>query len=137
MSGAETRWVDYDYAIVRLVPHVHRESFMNIGVVLHARRENYLDALFALDRERIASFAPSIDLSLLDRYIDAYCRVCKGGAQGGPVGLLPASERFHWLTAPRSAVIQTSAVHPGRCRDTAAEIERLLQQEVGIVIGRM
>jgi hypothetical protein len=130
-SHAGTTWIDYDYAVVRLVPYVHLESFMNIGVVLHARRENYLEARFVVDRERVASFAPTIDIPLLDRYIDAYCRVCRGGADAGPVGLLPASERFHWLTAPRSAVIQTSAVHPGRGVDARAELEKLVRSIVG------
>ena len=134
MTGAETTgapWIDYDYAVVRLVPRVDRGAYMNVGVVMHSRRGNFLAAHCAIDRAAVAAFAPALDLDLLDRSIAAYCLVCEGGPGGGPLGVLPASERFHWLTAPRSAVIQTSPVHPGRCRDLSAELERLFGEMVG------
>lgn len=121
-----TRWIDYDYAIVRLVPHVHDAMFLNIGVLLLARSEDYLGCAFAAERERIQAFAPEIDYDLLVRYLDAMRYVCDGGHHGGAIGALPASERFHWLTAPRSAVLQTSAVHPGRCGDPSAVLSLLL-----------
>ncbi len=128
MSAVIEGWVEYDYAIVRLVPQVHLDAFQNVGVVLHSRQKRFLDVRFALDSDRIARLWPTLDLTLVERYLTAYRAVCLGGFGGGPIGLLPPSERFHWLTAPRSAVVQTSAVHPGRCR-TAPEIalDNLLQ----------
>lgn len=130
-AGDSEPWIDYDYAVVRLVPNVHLGAYMNIGVVIHARTARYLDARVGIRPEQVATFAPGIDLALLCRYLDAYRSVCLGGDAGGPIGLLPASERFHWLTAPRSAVIQTSPVHPGRCRDLPTELEALFAENCG------
>jgi hypothetical protein len=124
---ARAPWIDYDYALVRVVPSVHLGAFMNVGVVMQARTRGFLAARCALDAARLAALAPELDLALLERYLAAYCRVCEGGVDAGPIGLLPASERFHWLTAPRSAIVQTSPVHPGRCRDLAAEMDRLFR----------
>jgi len=131
MSAPQTegaRWIDYDYAIVRVVPKVHIGLFLNIGVVVHARTAGYLDARFHLDPVAIAHHAPLLDPATLARFANAYHRVCHGGAPGGPIGGLPISERFHWLTAPRSAVLQTSPVHPGRCHDPAEVLERLFAE---------
>src|SRR5688500_5450421 len=118
-------WIEYDYAIVRVVPRVHVCSFANIGVVVHARRAGVLDARIEYDPIRMSDQCAAVDMKMLEKYVDAYLRVVHGGAQAGPIGLLPPSERFHWLTAPRSAVLQTSEVHPGRARDLASELDRL------------
>jgi hypothetical protein len=126
--AAREGWVDYDYAVVRVVPKVHLCTFMNLGVVLHARTAHYLGTRLHLDRARLAAWCPSLDVPLLERYLDAYERVCRGGADAGPIGLLPPSERFHWLTAPRSGVLQTSDVHAGRTRDPEATLERLFRE---------
>lgn len=120
--------IDYDYAMVRVVPRVDIGMFFNVGIVLHARTADFLDAMLHIDHERLTLLGCAIDTALLQRCMDAYSRVCRGGTEGGPVGLLPPSERFHWLTAPRSAVIQTSAVHPGRCRDPHQALEYLFRQ---------
>jgi hypothetical protein len=130
-SQTRTEWIEYDYAIVRIVPQVHACAFTNIGVVLHARQAGILDARIVIDPDRIADRCPDIDTELLARYADAYLSVVRGGADSGAIGLLPPSERFHWLTAPRSAVLQTSEVHPGRARDLAAELDRLFHEQVG------
>lgn len=130
-STKGSAWIEYDYAIVRVVPLVHVCAFTNIGVVLHARRAHVLDAHVAYDEAEIASRCPGIDTALLARYVDAYLRVVRGGEDGGAIGLLPPSERFHWLTAPRSAVLQTSEVHPGRTKDLATELERLFLEQCG------
>lgn len=122
-----TPWIDYDYAVVRLVPRVDLGSFINIGVVVHARTAGFLDARLAVDEGVVRNVAPHIDLPTLQRYLDAYLLVCHGGVPAAPIGLLPASERFHWLTAPRSAVLQTSPVHPGRCRDLQVALDRLFR----------
>lgn len=122
-------WIEYDYAVVRVAPRVHVGVFANIGIVIHARQQEYLDVRFAVDHQRILSLSPTLNLTVLDRTVEAYARVCKGGADAGSVGLLPPSERFHWLTAPRSAVLQVSAVHPGRCRNLEAELARLFAEQ--------
>jgi hypothetical protein len=129
-------WIDYDYAIVRLVPQVHIGMFLNIGVVLQARRAKFLDARFHLDGGRILAVAPSIDLELLERYVEAFARVCRGGDEGGPIGHLPISERFHWLTSPRSAIIQTSPVHPGRCHSLDEALQRIFLENVPVPVER-
>jgi hypothetical protein len=121
---------DYDYATVRVVPCVAREDFVTVGVVLHARTARFLEARLRRDTAWLAARCPDLDVDLLDRFLDAYARVAAGGAEGGPVGLLPPSERFHWLTAPRSAALQTSAVHTGRTEDPAAVLDGLFAQHV-------
>lgn len=124
-------WIDYDYAVLRLVPHVHLCTFENVGVVLHARTIRYLDLRIRLDRERLATRYTTLDLDLAERTLDAYHHICKGGAEAGPIGLLTPSERFHWLTAPRSAVLQISEVHAGRTRNPEVTLEQLLSTHVG------
>ena len=121
---------DYDYATVRVVPCVHRGDFVTIGVVLHARTAGFLATRLHREAEWLATRCPGVDQDVLARYLDAYERVATGGAVGGPVGLLPPSERFHWLTAPRSAVLQTSFVHTGRTDDPASTLEHLFAQHV-------
>lgn len=126
-------WIDYDYALVRVVPRVDIGTFINIGIVLHARREGFLEAQFRFAVEQIAAIDSEFDLATLASFTEAYRRVAVGGVDAGPIGLLPPSERFHWLTAPRSAALQTSPVHPGRCHDVRQTIARLM--ETGLLIG--
>lgn len=121
---------DYDYATVRVVPCVAREDFVTVGVVLHARTARFLEARLRRDAAWLAARCPDLDVALLDRFLDAYARVAAGGPESGPVGLLPPSERFHWLTAPRSAALQTSPVHTGRAADPAATLGHLFAQHV-------
>ncbi len=123
-------WIDYDYALVRVVPYVHLCSFVNVGVVLHARTARYLDSRLRLDHDRLLALYPSLDLFLLERYFNAYQRICRGDPGAAPVGLLPPSERFHWLTAPRSVVIQTSEVHTGRTISPADTLNDLFRSYV-------
>jgi hypothetical protein len=120
----------FDYAIVRVVPRVERAEFVNVGVILFCRTRSYLDTRISLNAERLRAIAPDIDLEEVERHLQLITRVCRGGVEGGPIGLLSPSERFHWLTAPRSTVIQTSPVHSGLCTDTDATLERLLKQAV-------
>lgn len=121
---------DYDYAAVRVVPCVHRADFVTVGVVLHARTAGFLAARLHRDPAWLTARCPGLDTALLDRYLDAYERIADGGPEAGPVGLYPPSERFHWLTAPRSAALQTSPVHTGRTADPAAMLDRLFEQHV-------
>lgn len=130
MNATTTPWYDYDYAIIRVVPRVHLCTFANVGVVLHARTAHFLDARLHLDGDLLRTLCPQIDLPIVERYLEAYRRVCAGGDGAGAIGLLPPSERFHWLTAPRSALMQCSEVRAGRTHDPEATLEHLFDVHV-------
>lgn len=116
----------YDYALVRVVPRVERGEFINAGVILFCRTHRFLGARIELDRERLAALARGLDPSLVERQLGAIPLIAAGGSTGGPIGQLSQSERFHWLVAPRSTIIQTSPVHSGLCSDPAATLEHLM-----------
>lgn len=128
--ASPTAW--YSYALVRVVPHVERGECINVGVVLFARTRRFLAARVALDRARLRALAPDADLPLIERHLDNFLAICAGDPAGGPLAALPPSERFHWLTAPRSTIIQTSPVHVGRCDDPATALEDLLDRYVRV-----
>ena len=117
--------IDYDFAILRVVPSVHLGAFANVGVVLHARTLEFLALRTVTDSSRLAVLAPGVDPELLSRYLLSCAAICAGKASAGPVALAPPSERFHWLTAPRSDVLQSSPVHEGVCADPDAELDLL------------
>ena len=120
----------YDYAIVRVVPRVERAEFVNAGVILFCRTRRFLGARIALDAARLAALAPQVDIHELNQHLAIIPLVCAGGAGAGPIGRLPLAERFHWLVAPRSAMIQTSPVHSGLCDVPEAALEQLLESLV-------
>ncbi len=122
--------VPFDYAIVRVVPRVEREEFVNVGVIVHAPTRGFLGCALRLERGRLEAFAPGLDLDALARHLAAFRAVCDGEAGAGPIAGLPMSERFHWLVAPRSAALQTSPVHGGVCEDPAAALSELLARRV-------
>ena len=120
----------YDYAVIRVVPRVERGEFVNVGVVLSCKTGDFLEARIELDDNRLCALAPELDLETIRAHLAAFPTICAGGAKAGPIGQLSKRERFHWLTAPRSTMIQTSPVHTGRCTDAAAMLERLLDTMV-------
>lgn len=120
----------YDYAIIRVVPRVERGEFVNVGVVLSCKAGDFLEARIELDESRLRALAPELDLQTIRAHLAAFPVICAGGAKAGPIGQLSKRERFHWLTAPRSTMIQTSPVHTGRCADSIAMLERLLDSMV-------
>jgi hypothetical protein len=120
----------FDYAVVRVVPRVERGEFVNAGVVLFCRTRRFLAAHIELDRARVAALAPWVDLDEVERNLAVFPLVAAGGAAGGPIGLLPQADRFHWLVAPRSTMIQISPVHPGLCDDPHAALEELVEMLV-------
>lgn len=122
----------YDYAVIRVVPRVEREEFVNVGVILSCEANRYLEARIELDEARVLALDPKLDVEALRRHLDSIPAICKGGAEAGPIGLLTPRARFHWLTAKRSAIIQTSPVHMGKCADMAATMERLLERMVRV-----
>ena len=116
----------YSYAVVRLVPRPERGECFNVGVILHAPTEQFLDARIEVDEELLGRLAPAVDRPLIQRHLDAYLAICRGERAGGPLAELPLSERFHWLTAPRSTVIQVSPVHIGNCEQPAETLQTLM-----------
>jgi hypothetical protein len=120
----------FDYAVIRIVPRVERQEFMNAGVVVSCQTKNFLKAKIELDTARLAALDPQLDVAIVRRHLDAITTICEGGAGAGPIGLLPQRARFHWLVAPRSTIIQTSPVHTGLCDDGEAMLEHLLERMV-------
>ncbi len=116
----------YDYAVVRVVPRVEREEFINVGVILFCRACRFLQAEVEVDRERLLALDPQLDLATVERHLAAIPRICAGGEGAGPLGHLSQAERFHWLTTPRSTVIQPSPVHASLCADPAAALAHLM-----------
>lgn len=120
----------FDYAIVRVVPRVDRGELMNVGVMLYALKRDFLEARFAVDEARLRALWPSIDLALVCDHLDAFARVARGEVSAGPIARLTQRERWHWLVAPRSTILQVSAVHSGVCEDPAKKLEHLFERLV-------
>jgi hypothetical protein len=120
----------YEYAIVRLVPRVDREEFINVGVILRCASRDFLEACMELDEMRAQALAPALDLQVVRNHLASFVAIARGGEDAGPIGRLSASERFHWLVATRSTMIQTSAVHTGRCADPSLQMQQLLDRMV-------
>ena len=120
----------YDYAIIRVVPRVEREEFVNVGVIVSCPDKDFLEARTELDEQRLAALDPTMDIETTRAHLATIPAICVGGAQAGPIGHLSQRERFFWLVAPRSTVIQLSAVHTGYCKNPAAALEQLLKTMV-------
>lgn len=127
----------YDYAIVRVVPRPEREEFINVGVILSSVSARMLEARFELNEGRLLALDPMADLDQIRAHLATIPLICTGGAEAGALGKLSQRERFHWLVAPRSAVIQTSAVHGGSCEDPLNALDHLVKRMVqGAPISR-
>ena len=120
----------FEYAVLRVVPRVERGECINAGVVLYCQAERFLGARVHLDPARLMALDPGADLEAVRAHLEALRSVCAGGPEAGPVGRLPLGERFGWLVAPRSTVVQPSPVHTGLTDDAEAELERLLNRMV-------
>jgi hypothetical protein len=116
----------YDYAIIRVVPKVEREEFINVGVIVSCPAREFLEAIIELDERRLMAIDSTADTESIRAHLATIPAICAGGDQAGPIGRLSQRERFHWLVAPRSTIIQTSPVHTGCCKDPAAVLEHLL-----------
>jgi hypothetical protein len=116
--------------VIRVVPRVERQEFINAGVILWCRDEDFIEARIELDEHRLRALDPGVDLDGVRRHLASISIICAGGPDAGPIGKLTKRERFDWLVAPRSTIIQTSAVHTGRCQDAVDTIERLLDTMV-------
>jgi hypothetical protein len=120
----------FQYAIIRVVPRVERGECLNAGVVLLCRPRRFLAARVGLDRERLAALAPGVDSAIIETHLAAIEAIAGGDPAAGPIARLGQGERFHWLVAPASTVIQPSEVHTGLCEDPAAELEHLMDRLV-------
>ena len=122
----------YDYAVIRVVPRVEREEFINVGVIVSCPGAKHLEAAIELDLERLRAFAPALDIEGLQPWLDAIVAICRGDANAGPIAQLPARARFHFLTAKRSSVVQMSSTHVGRTADPAGVVEHLMAKMVRV-----
>lgn len=120
----------FDYGIVRVVPRVERGEFINVGIILICRAKRYLAAQIELDEARLLALYPAIDLAELKQHLDVIPKICAGGPDSGPIGQLSLQERFHWLVAPRSTIIQVSPPHSGLCSEPANTLKNLLHSLV-------
>lgn len=120
----------FQYAVVRVVPCVEREEFINAGVIVFCRTRDFLAARIELDEARLSRLAPGPPLSTIKEHLDALEQVAAGRPEAGPIARLPSSERFHWLVAPSSTAIQTSPVHTGLTDDPAAALDHLMDRLV-------
>ena len=120
----------YDYAVIRVVPKVDREEFINAGVILSCPDRSFLEARIKLNESRLLALDPSVDLEMVRTHLATIPTICHGGEDAGTIGQLPQRQRFHWLVAPRSTIIQTSPVHTGRCSDPEAALEHLIAKMV-------
>ena len=120
----------YDYSIVRVVPRVDRGERINVGVILSCSGMNFLEARIEVDEAALKALDPAVDIAAVRANLDTIPAVCRGGPEAGPIGELPPRGRFRWLVAPRSTIIQPSAVHTGRTSDPAASLEHLMDRVV-------
>ncbi|QDP84270.1 DUF3037 domain-containing protein [Chryseobacterium sp. SNU WT5] len=120
----------YEYAVIRLVPKVEREEFFNIGLILFSKREKYIRFEFHLCTEKFQSMKSKLDYGDIVKNLENFKHVAKGDQEGGPIALLEIPERFRWLTAVRSSVIQTSRPHPGKTQDLNGTFDRLFEELV-------
>ena len=120
----------FEYAVLRIVPKVEREEFLNVGVVMYCPQKKFLDVLFHLDGERIKAFSAELDIPEIGQYLQAFEKICAATKDSGPIGKLPLADRFRWLTATRSTVVQTSKTHTGLCLDPKETLEKLYTQLV-------
>src|SRR4051794_29419269 len=120
----------FEYAIIRVVPRVEREEFINVGVILYCPDQRFLKTAFELDRYRLLAFYDGLDLDELQARLQVFEDICAGKKEGGPIAQLPIASRFRWLTATRSTIVQTSPVHPGLCRDADETLGKLYTQLV-------
>lgn len=120
----------FEYAVIRLVPRVEREEFINVGVILYCAKQKYLKAVFQLDKDRIKAFCPDPDLEDLHNNLTSYVSICTGSRDSGPIGQLDMPSRFRWLTATRSTILQSSKVHPGFCKDADEKLQQLYREMV-------
>ncbi len=120
----------FEYAVIRLVPRVEREEFLNVGVILFCKRKDFLKVLYSINESKVNAFSSEIDLEEFKAHLMAFNEIALGGKSSGPIGKLETAERFRWLTATRSTILQTSKVHPGLCKNLEETLNQLYNEQV-------
>jgi len=120
----------YEYAVIRVLPKVEREEFINVGIILFSKKAKYIRMMYKLDTERLKSFSTELDIPLLEETLKSFEKICMGHRDGGKIAQLDIPERFRWLTAVRSSCIQTSRPHPGVSDNMEKSFEKLVQELV-------
>ena len=120
----------YEYAVVRLVPRVEREEFINVGIALYCRKYRFAKMMYRVDEQKVRALCPTIELTLIEDHLASFQRICNGDKDAGKLATLDITERFRWLTAKRSTVIQCSPSHPGLCEDPEATLRDLFERLV-------
>ncbi len=122
--------VTYEYAIIRIVPRVEREEFFNVGVILFSKQKKFLDVKYHINTHKLKAFSKDLDVELLNNYLKSWQLICKGSASGGRIAALELADRFRWLSASRSTIIQSSNTHSGLCKDPQKELEDIFEKYV-------
>ena len=120
----------FDYAVVRVVPRVEREEFVNAGLIVFCLERQFLEARVTVEEARLRALWPGLDIELVRQHLEAIPKICAGDLSAGPIARMSQRERFHWLVAPRSTIIQVSPVHSGICENPAREMEQLFRSSV-------
>ncbi len=120
----------FEYAVIRVVPRVEREEFINAGVILYCASEQFLKVIYQVDEKKIHALNADTDSSEIECFLKAWDQICIGGKKGGALGALPLASRFRWLTATRSSVVQASKVHPGFSHNPQETLQRLFEELV-------
>lgn len=120
----------FEYAVVRIVPRVEREEFLNVGVVLYCKEASFLQVKYFVDEKKLQALCDATEIAQLKDYLTAFERICNAEKNAGPIARLDAPSRFRWLTATRSTVVQTSKVHPGLSENVVETLRRLYEQLV-------
>lgn len=120
----------FEYAVIRMVPRVEREEFLNVGVILYCAKQKFLKTEFDLNEDKIRNICADVDIDEIEDHLNTFEKICRGEISAGPIGRLPIAERFRWLTATRSTILQTSKVHPGFTKDADETLKRLFKQLV-------
>ena len=120
----------YEYAVIRVVPRVEREEFLNVGIILFCKRAKFIKMLYAVNEAKLMLFSEDFDLEQLELNLSSFQKIAHGGKEGGPIGAFDIPSRFRWLTAIRSSAIQTSRPHTGLCTDLEKTAQRLFDELV-------
>ena len=120
----------FEYAIIRIVPRVEREEFLNVGIILYCKDRKFLDTKYSINNERIGALCAEVDCAEVEEHLQSFEKIAKGHKDGGSIGALDLPSRFRWLAATRSTIIQTSKVHPGFTEDPQSTLEKLYQEFV-------
>ncbi|MCX6217175.1 DUF3037 domain-containing protein [Spirosoma sp.] len=120
----------FEYAVIRVMPRVEREEFINVGVIVYCRSLGFLKTLYTLNETRLHALSADLDIDEVRERIQAFEKICAGRREGGTIGQLGIAERFRWLTATRSTIVQSSPVHPGLCTDAGETLTKLFEQLV-------